>query len=482
MLRQTAVCEHMSMFTYLWDRRLGLVRIGLIQGIVLKSPPLDQLPIPVLPFAMALAVIDSKIVFQKKVDALGLSSLWKKMELKGWVTYGSFAFATTFTPGVPTSPESLKTDIVEPLLGSDVDHADYALKPNLCRLHFQSYLFAMKDMQNQTDKADDDAKPVKIPAPERDARMRAMGERYTGLKFVNELEPSNILVDKCATIHSNGELRHIAWHELTTHDQEAQGVTTENLFKLDSNRLLKEVQRKVEQAADTGTEIKLRFALQRRGGAMHVAELLSFDIHEHLVSLFTASLNDEILADHQKVTIQQLHNADVQIFKEMAAATRGGFNVVLPGKMPLDDLLLKALESGKVKSLLAQKPRAVGSGGGTKRSLDEDTAAQVRQVTNNYKNNRGNSGGGKGAGGKGSGKAASSGGKKKGKQAKDATKSRLPAELIGLKAATKAGERICYNFNMEGCSAGKRCDKGWHVCMRCGSAEHGARSKHLCRM
>ena len=144
-------------------------------------------------------MVDSAACFRKQILELGLGALTDPMEKKGWTFFGAFCFATQFTPGVPTDPDRVKKDIVVPLLGEDEESTLYMYMPALRRLHFLFYLFMMKDMQNRTEKADDDVKPVKIPAAERDSRWRTMKGKYVGLTMEGDLEPSNALVDNVAT-------------------------------------------------------------------------------------------------------------------------------------------------------------------------------------------------------------------------------------------------------------------------------------------
>ena len=79
-------------------------------------------------------------------------------------------------------------------------------------------------------------------------------------------------------------------------------------------------------------------------------------------------------------------------------------------------------------------------------------------------------------------------GKGKGKEKKGAAahtrpptgRPAMPRELRGLDPTDAKGVRRCYGFNLdEGCSlptSGNppECDRGTHVCMVCGSKEHGA--------
>eukprot|EP00973_Karenia_brevis_P004161 570887-Karenia_brevis.AAC.1 len=57
-----------------------------------------------------------------------------------------------------------------------------------------------------------------------------------------------------------------------------------------------------EKPADTSTDSRLRFALQRRGVAMHMARILSFHVHEDIVNWFQTELDRDPLPGHSKVT------------------------------------------------------------------------------------------------------------------------------------------------------------------------------------
>eukprot|EP00973_Karenia_brevis_P041747 5778709-Karenia_brevis.AAC.1 len=65
-------------------------------------------------------------------------------------------------------------------------------------------------------------------------------------------------------MQESGALRHIPWHELTTRESEIRGLKSEDHFKTDSQGNLKLVTSTKEKPADTSTETRLRFALQRR--------------------------------------------------------------------------------------------------------------------------------------------------------------------------------------------------------------------------
>ena len=56
---------------------------------------------------------------------------------------------------------------------------------------------------------------------------------------------------------------------------------------------------------------------------------------------------------------------------------------------------------------------------------------------------------------------------------------RMPKELIGMHGFTEDGERLCFDYNLNGCTKakpGEKCAKGCHVCAKCLKADHGARA------
>ena len=55
------------------------------------------------------------------------------------------------------------------------------------------------------------------------------------------------------------------------------------------------------------------------------------------------------------------------------------------------------------------------------------------------------------------------------------------AMLAGKCRQTAAGEPICFNYNLRGCSgaaAGQRCERGWHLCAEPGFQKAHPLSEH----
>ena len=98
-------------------------------------------------------MIDSKVCFEQRVNALGLSTVLAAMKAKNCDTYGNFAYATSFVPGAADDAKFI-ADIV---VGLGLP-ADSPLMTPLKRLHNESYTFMLQDLQQRTVKPDDEVK------------------------------------------------------------------------------------------------------------------------------------------------------------------------------------------------------------------------------------------------------------------------------------------------------------------------------------
>ena len=59
--------------------------------------------------------------------ALGLQSVYDKMALKGWDTFGTFSYATAYVLGTTSDDSPLVNKVIEPFLGD----AEHSLAPKL---------------------------------------------------------------------------------------------------------------------------------------------------------------------------------------------------------------------------------------------------------------------------------------------------------------------------------------------------------------
>ena len=181
-----------------------------------------------------------------------------------------------------------------------------------------------------------------------------------------------------------------------------------------------------------------------------------------------------------KVSVEQLHRADLQLFKVMMRETRSRSGIKpLGGNKPMEAALRKAMDAAEVRLYLqplqgvAQRKVEPVQEDDAKKTKSNDIAKLQKTVENlqgQLKNIRD------------SGSSSSQGkGKAKGHGKNKGNMIRMPPQLIGLSPTTPQGDPICYGYNLKGCNKakhGERCAKGWHTCMRWGCNKAHPQTEH----
>ena len=411
------------------------------------------------------AMLDSEAVFQSRIRDLGLpDSDFVKLKANSIHSLGRFAYITTIQPGVAADDGPFVTALLKALnLASEAD-IDQGSLSAYRRLWVESYTVSISEIRNRIEKTDDTA-PRKLPQPERTSRRDVQQAKLPGIRISGNLEPANCLVDFVHGMREDNVLQYVDPGKAVSRDQELDGARKEKFMKSNpSTGVVEEVSRAVELFADLSSEYRVRNALLRRSLAMDQIDLLPFDDGEEYHNYLFNLMETEPLATHYPVSMEQVLKADKLVWKKMAELTRSGIVPVLTTvgssstKMyPVKEALKRAMIDPIVTSALQPLPKPASSS----RPGPYDSPSKAKSQ-------------GKGDGGskpKGKGRGKSQG--KSGKQPKP-----LPAELQGLRTTTKAGARYCWPCNMsEGCSMAKfggTCRNGFHGCMRCGMADHGA--------
>ena len=129
-----------------------------------------------------------------------------------------------------------------------------------------------------------------------------------------------------------------------------------------------------EHVSDLGTDLLLRNALTRRDLAFDNCRLVEFGTFNSWTDMLLDAYTEPAASeDLQKVTISQLHRADLALFKVMAVFTRKGIKPKSNGEFPLEVALLKAMNMPQVLLHLTQR---TGTAGGAKRGRAEDDMFQ----------------------------------------------------------------------------------------------------------
>jgi hypothetical protein len=420
--------------------------------------------------------LDSKAVFEARIKELGLQDVASAIVGEGWTTFGAFAFSCSYTPG-NVDDSSFVSDVIQPVLG--VDHQ--RLRPQLKRLFFEAHTMAIMDVQRRATPSDDVEKPKKLPVPEKVSRMRALKNRLVGLSIEGETEPSYALIDRFNSMFEDGSLKFVQWDELTRRDEEIKSVKKSTYFQTDKDGTLKVCTETTEDAADVGSDLKLKAALQRRGLAMEAAGLLTFEAHEKYTTWLFRAYTKPARAGYHPVSLTQIHSTDQEVFVKLAMATEKGLGRNLDNSLALDPLIKEVMADVDVSSLLVPFQKSAGG------FQSNDGHQGTKRPHENHKDQQKK--GGKRTSEKGKGKDNNKG-KGKGSKAQHSSRGRKfpgPGQdlfAIDNMVSVHNGRRICFAYNLQGCDSsvkgGNECDKGLHVCSRKGCGGNHPQSYERC--
>jgi hypothetical protein len=414
--------------------------------------------------------LESKAFFSARLAKLGLAEDEEAFKGLGWTTMGEFGFATNYRPMAENDAPFIN-DVIVKLYG-DADHPRKAI---VRRLYFEAFSAAAADVNRRTTMPDEDDKPKKLPLAEKEARWASVKEKLVGLELEGELEPAEALVDKFVQMEESGQLRYLKWEEYTRRNQEFRGIKKEEMWKEDPNTgVLKRIHQNSEVYIDlSGDKLQMRFALQRRGLAMELANILSFSVHERLINRYFLEMSREQIPGYGKVSVDQIRLADKEVFERLAEHSRKGFDSLETdptlNQLPLDQILPKVMDETRIVTLLmplpgfakqvVQKPDSSNSSNKRQQQTIEGLQAEVKRLK--ASGGKGDKGGGGKAGGKGD-----KGGKGKHEKHDKNRWKNVPQELIGMSTVAD-GKPICFSYNMrQGCSVSgeSRCEKGEHRC------------------
>ena len=354
--------------------------------------------------------LDSIAYFQALATSYNVTkATLDKMSVRGWNTLGAFAFSCSAPQGVG-SEDKFAIEVFRSL-----DVLETAEAPGLRRLYFDAWVAASAVTKQKFERREDDP-PRKLPRIELQDRRAALQKILgKGLKLEHENDPSDALVDLANAMLENDVVRHIHVSKCTSRAQELREIKVEPSLALDRNGFLKLGEQDTEVHADCSSLLKVQNALVRRGLALHLANVLDFEVHSLLVADFMTAAQRPI-PGHGVISLDRLLLWDQEIWYRLSQVATSGVKTSIDGKRPLDALLLQVLVEPRLAILLLpvqsqnaeqgkhrDKERA-NSGSGWR----DNKISRLEQEIANLKRGRQTRGGGhgKGAGkGKDKGKA-----------------------------------------------------------------------------
>ena len=391
-----------------------------------------------------MSLIDSEAAFQKRCDELldGLHDMFTHLQV---TTFSSLAF-TVGTPQQPVSEHDMQR-FADRVVQGPASIAEVSI---VRRIHFEAQTLVMSDIRKQAVAGDTSEPSKSLPYVEKRRRLEAQQTRITGLSHMHEQRASHGLIDLCFRIVESGALLYVAPSKCSSRDSEIQSdakTRQKQLLTLEQGTL-KAVSADSLPTVDVGTEMKLMYALQRRGLAFDLVGLMSFDAHSEWVNKLFRALMADTPAHFQSLSLQQIIRADQEMFLLLASEYDGPLkSPMVEGEPPLDAQLRLYMTDPRVNMYLVPAPVS------QKRPAPVTSAGDKQSPPPTKKPRQGQK-----------------------------TPAQLPAELSGFHTKTSDNKPLCWNFNLsKGCANATkrgRCRFGFHTCMKCLKGGHGAHKCH----
>ena len=387
-----------------------------------------------------MALVDSVASFEKRCEELQ-DGLHETMIGSGIDTFSSLAFAVGTPQSAP--PDIDMQRFSDRLMGGPASLAELSI---IKRIHFEAVTLVMVDLQKHSAAQDLSEPGRSLPFVEKQRRLGVQQERITGISHRHEQQASHALIDACFQMVESGALTYLAPSKCGSRDHEIQQdskAKQKQLLTIEQGAL-KTVAAPSLPAIDVGTEMKLMYALQRRGLAFDLVSLMSWEIHAEWCNKLFRALMADAVPHFSPISLDQLLRADQELFMLLASEYTGSLKPpAIDADPPLDGEVQRLMNDPRINVHLTPIPRV--------------EKRPAPSPNNNTPKNNSN---------------------KRGRP--DAAKplSQMPSELQGLHTKTKDGKPICWHRNLKkGCrnaTKNGRCRFGFHVCMKCLKAGHGA--------
>eukprot|EP00435_Cladocopium_sp_Y103_P035504 s3763_g9.t1 len=263
-----------------------------------------------------MSIVDSSAAFERKCKELrGGEDLFNGLKALGVSDFSTLAFPWG-TPQKAPSDEQF-TELGAKVFGVPTI-GQLAL---LRKLHFEATTLMVASINEQvkSDTADPTSLAKRLPAAEKQSRLETQMKRLAGLRLVGELAPSHQLLDITNGMVETGVLTWISPSRCVKRDDEIQANIKPSASTLQIEQAtLKVAQVPIQTTADIGSELKLQWALQRRGVAMDQCRLLDWSHHEDWVQCLLQSITKDVPTGFASVKLDQIVRADKELWTILA--------------------------------------------------------------------------------------------------------------------------------------------------------------------
>ena len=127
--------------------------------------------------------------------------------------------------------------------------------------------------------------PRKVPVAEREERRRAAAAVLGGVSLTGELDISGRLLGLAIQMLEDNTLRQLSWADCTKRSSELAGLEKDPVWAASPDGSIRLRMLDKASPADASCELRLQYALRRRGLALHMADVLGFLLHDVPIEL-----------------------------------------------------------------------------------------------------------------------------------------------------------------------------------------------------
>lgn len=251
-----------------------------------------------------MSLVDSGAAFEKRCNELA-PWLSEALAGNGITTFSSLAFALGTPQAAPSDDDTQRFS--DRVMGGPASLAEVSV---IKRIHYEASTLIMVDIKRQSS-AQDLSEPSKtLPYVEKQRRLQA-----PGLTHRNEQAPSHALIDLCFSIVESGSLKYVPPSKCGSRDAEIVNDAKNGQKQLVTieQGALKTLSGESMDNVDVGTEMKLMYALQRRGLAFDLVGLMSWETHLLWTTKLFRALMVEVPTGFAPPTLQQLIRCDQEV-------------------------------------------------------------------------------------------------------------------------------------------------------------------------
>ena len=218
------------------------------------------------------SLIDSAAHFESRLGELGLTAgLITNIKNHGVGTLSQLAFAVG-QPGQPLMDVAVD-QFIQTATGRPPAIGESAI---LKRAAFEAQTVLISTLRQNIEKTDE--APRKIAFAERTSRMQALQAALAGIEITGEQEAAHCVLDKACNIYESNTLKYLDPASCVSRSHEIQGITKNRELTFEKGSLvLKSGEDKLSSPTDS--EIKVHYAMVRRGLSFQFARLMSYSQH-----------------------------------------------------------------------------------------------------------------------------------------------------------------------------------------------------------